>query len=59
LHQPLQSTPGQEMQYSTGNTHLLSAVLTTASGRSTLEFAREALTEPLGFELAACTVRIR
>jgi CubicO group peptidase (beta-lactamase class C family) len=47
------------MQYSTGNTHLLSAILTTASGRSTLEFAREALTEPLGFELAACTVRIR
>jgi CubicO group peptidase (beta-lactamase class C family) len=52
LRQPLEKAPGQDMQYSTGNTHLLSAILTTASGRSTLEFAREALTEPLGFELA-------
>ncbi|HEX5766072.1 MAG TPA: serine hydrolase, partial [Woeseiaceae bacterium] len=52
LRQPLEATPGQEMRYSTGNTHLLSAILTTASGRSTLEFAREALAEPLGFELA-------
>ena len=52
LRQPLEATPGQEMRYSTGNTHLLSAILTTASGRSTLEFAREVLAEPLGFELA-------
>src|SRR3546814_1622621 len=29
------------MRYSTGNSHLLSAILTRASGRSTLELARD------------------
>jgi CubicO group peptidase (beta-lactamase class C family) len=52
LEQPLEAPPGRRMQYSTGNTHLLSAVLTRATGRSTLEFAREELAEPLGFRLA-------
>ena len=51
LDQPLESAPGSTMQYSTADTHLLSAILTKATGRSTLEFAREALTEPLGFRL--------
>ena len=41
------------MEYSTGNTHLLSAILTSATGRSTLAFARESLGQPLGFHLAA------
>jgi len=53
LRQPLMTPPGTRMQYSTGNTHLLSAILTEATGRSTLQFAREALGEPLGFYLAA------
>jgi CubicO group peptidase (beta-lactamase class C family) len=53
LDQPLQARPGERMQYSTGNTHLLSAILTQATGRSTLEFARNVLGEPLGFQLAA------
>jgi CubicO group peptidase (beta-lactamase class C family) len=53
LDQPLQARPGERMQYSTGNTHLLSAILTQATGRSTLEFARDVLGEPLGFQLAA------
>ena len=52
LEQPLEARPGRHMQYSSGNTHLLSAVLTKATGRSTLEFAREVLAEPLGFRLA-------
>ena len=51
LQRPLQSTPGRLMEYSTGNTHLLSAILTKATGLSTLEFAREVLTKPLGFRL--------
>jgi CubicO group peptidase (beta-lactamase class C family) len=55
LRQPLDALPGRQMQYSTGNTHLLSAILTQATGRSTLEFARETLAEPLGFALAAWT----
>ena len=53
LEQPLEAPPGRHMQYSTGNTHLLSAVLTRATGFSTLEFAREVLAEPLGFRLAS------
>jgi CubicO group peptidase (beta-lactamase class C family) len=53
LQQPLQAPPGTLMQYSTGNTHLLSAILTRATGKSTLAFAREVLGEPLGFHLAA------
>ena len=53
LEQPMELEPGTEMEYSTGNTHLLSAILTAATGRSTLEFARAALAEPLGFNLAA------
>lgn len=48
---PLELPPGRVMEYSTGNTHLLSAIITRATGMSTLEFAREALAEPLGFRL--------
>jgi CubicO group peptidase (beta-lactamase class C family) len=53
LDQPLEAEPGERMQYSTGSTHLLSAILTQATGESTLEFAREALGDPLGFHLAS------
>jgi len=53
LQRPLQAPPGTKLQYSTGNTHLLSAILTEATGRSTLEFARDVLGQPLGFHLAA------
>ena len=52
LNQPLQQSPGKAMDYSTGNTHLLSAILVKATGTSTLEFAREVLARPLGFHLA-------
>jgi CubicO group peptidase (beta-lactamase class C family) len=52
LNQPLESPPGWRMTYSTGNTHLLSAILTKASGKTTLEFAREALAGPLGIDLS-------
>ena len=39
--------PGGNMMYSTGNTHLLSAILTDATGASTWELAREWLGKPL------------
>jgi CubicO group peptidase (beta-lactamase class C family) len=52
LRQPLESSPGTTMVYSTGNTHLLSAILTQATGRDTLSYARDVLAEPLGFHLA-------
>jgi CubicO group peptidase (beta-lactamase class C family) len=52
LSRPLLSPPGEQMDYSTGNTHLLSAILTKASGYDTWSFAQEALAQPLGFSLA-------
>jgi len=52
LAQPFVDEPGGDMLYSTGNTHLLSAILTRVGGRSTLELARDWL-EPLpGFAVA-------
>lgn len=51
LAQPFVDEPGGRMLYSTGSSHLLSAVLTRASGRSTHELARDWLGEPLGIRL--------
>lgn len=53
LERPFEAEPGGPMIYSTGTSHLLSAVLTRASGRSTLELAREWLGRPLGIEVPA------
>jgi CubicO group peptidase (beta-lactamase class C family) len=51
LAKPLFAEPGTEMEYSTGNTHLLSAILTKATGTSTWQFAQDSLARPLGFAL--------
>ena len=53
LDRPMLSPPGTRMHYSTGNTHLLSDIITRATGRSTLEFARDALARPMGMTLVA------
>jgi CubicO group peptidase (beta-lactamase class C family) len=52
LSRPLVSEPGAQMEYSTGNTHLLSAILSKATRASTWQFANQALAAPLGFTLA-------
>ncbi len=52
LRRPMVSPPGHAMIYSTGNYHLLSAILTKVSGKSTWAFANEVLAKPLGFTLA-------
>ena len=52
LARPMFAAPGAKMEYSTGNTHLLSAILTKAAGKTTRQFANEALATPLGFTLA-------
>jgi len=52
LAKPLLVHPGTEMIYSTGNSHLLSAILTKATRTGTWQFAQEALAKPLGFSLA-------
>ncbi|MEO8257448.1 MAG: serine hydrolase [Acidobacteriota bacterium] len=52
LGRPIVSEPGTAMQYSTGSSHLLSAMLTRATGASTWQFAQDALAKPLGISLA-------
>jgi CubicO group peptidase (beta-lactamase class C family) len=52
LQQPFVDNPGGRMIYSTGTSHLLSAIVTRATGRSTYQFAREQLAAPLGISLA-------
>ncbi len=51
LAQPFADDPGGRMLYSTGSSHLLSAALTRASGKSTYELANEWLAEPLDISL--------
>jgi CubicO group peptidase (beta-lactamase class C family) len=52
LTRPLNNPPGTRMEYSTGNTHLLSAILTQTTGKNSWQFAQEVLAKPLGFTLA-------
>ncbi len=55
LTRPLIDEPGTRVEYSTGTSHLLSAILTKAAKSSTWQFAQEALARPLGFSLARWT----
>jgi CubicO group peptidase (beta-lactamase class C family) len=55
LQRPFVDEPGGRMLYSTGNTHVLSALLTRATGTSTLAYAREKLGRPLGIQVPAWT----
>jgi CubicO group peptidase (beta-lactamase class C family) len=47
LDRPLVERPGGAMIYSTGSTHLLSVILTRATGMSTHDFAEKYLFDPL------------
>ena len=51
LDRPLVADPGTRFQYSTGNTHLLSAVLTAATGMSTKAYANRKLFEPMAITI--------
>ena len=51
LAQPLVGEPGAAFEYSTGDSHLVAAVLAEATGTSVLAYAREHLLEPLGIEI--------
>ncbi|MHA2366067.1 MAG: serine hydrolase domain-containing protein [Candidatus Hodarchaeales archaeon] len=48
LERQLISDPGTNWLYNTGDSHLLSAIITQVSGQSALEFAQENLFDPLG-----------
>ena len=52
LARPLVSEPGTSMEYSTGTSHLLSALLTRVARMSTHQFAQSAIGRPLGITLA-------
>ena len=51
LSRELVAEPGGRMVYSTGTSHLLSVILTKASGMSTRTFARRYLFEPMDMEI--------
>lgn len=55
LTRPFVDEPGGRMLYSTGSTHLLSAILTQATGMSTHAYAQSRLFEPLGVRLPRWT----
>ena len=55
VSRPFVGLPGGGWLYSTGNTHMLSAILTDASERSTLELARTWLGEPLDVNIPPWT----
>jgi len=53
LARPFENDPGSGMLYSTGSAHLLSAILTKVTGRSTLDLAREWLGPVEDFRIAS------
>ncbi|MGY5858645.1 MAG: serine hydrolase [Candidatus Thorarchaeota archaeon] len=52
LDLPLVHDPGEVWVYSSGSSHLLSAIVTEATGVSLLEYAAEKLFTPLGIEIS-------
>jgi CubicO group peptidase (beta-lactamase class C family) len=53
LSRPVVDEPGGQMIYSTGSTHLLSSIITRATGMSTRDFGHRYLARPLGVSLPA------
>lgn len=53
LGQPTDGTPGETFAYSTGNSHLVAAILTRATGEDLLAYARRHLLEPLDMTVTA------
>ena len=50
LDRPMSTAPGTRFYYDSGNSHLLSAILTKVTGKSALDYARETLFGPLGID---------
>ncbi|MFX0184818.1 MAG: serine hydrolase domain-containing protein [Candidatus Hodarchaeota archaeon] len=55
LDLPMKYNPGTVLEYITGVTHLLSAIIQKTTGKTTLEFARKHLFNPLGISEAQWT----
>lgn len=58
LSTPLEQPAGTSFRYSSRGSHLLSAILTEATGRSPLDFAREKLFDPLGISTEPADQRV-
>ena len=52
FERPLSYTPGNVFEYSTGNTHLLSAIIQRTTKKTLDEYGREVLFAPLGLDSA-------
>lgn len=50
LSQPMAAKPGSKFSYSTGGSHLLSAIIQQSAGQTTYDFAMEHLFKPLVME---------
>lgn len=50
LDRPMKTKPGSVFYYDSGNSHLLSAILTKLTGKSAFDYAKEKLFGPLGIE---------
>ncbi|QAY65709.1 serine hydrolase domain-containing protein [Paenibacillus protaetiae] len=55
LNQPIVHQPGHAFTYNSGASHLLSAILTQATGLTALDYATDKLFRPLGFRKARWT----
>lgn len=51
---PMEAEPGTQFNYSTGNTHLLSAIVQQATGMTLYEFGKAYLFDPVGMDSVAC-----
>ena len=50
LHLPMDANPGEKFNYLSFNTHLLSAIITRATGMSTLAYTKQVLFSPLSID---------
>lgn len=57
LEQPVVHEPGHAFTYNSGGSHLLSAIVTAATGKSALQYAKEHLFRPLHFQAARWSER--
>jgi CubicO group peptidase (beta-lactamase class C family) len=51
----IRANPGEQWNYATSGTHLLSGIITKATGKSSLDFAEKYLFEPLNISIANWT----
>ena len=51
LNKQMDSSPGQSFNYNSGSSHLMSGILTQATGQSVFNFAEEYLFQPIGINI--------